>query len=239
MALEALRVLAVAVVLDRRADIRPASFDCIRTPLTMPPEPPPEHRPPNATVARLPAAPRRPAELFWACMAMALQGFGGVLAVVQRELVERRRWLSREQFLEDWAVAQVLPGPNVVNLTLMIGARHFGWRGALAALGGMLLLPLVLLLGLATAFAQVAHHPMAQGALRGMGAVAAGLIIGSALRLLPALRGHPFGRVGCAGVAATGFVAIAWLRLPLLVVLLTLGGLSWVWAAWWLRRGST
>ncbi|MDV7394962.1 chromate transporter, partial [Arthrospira platensis SPKY1] len=59
------------------------------------------------------AHPRNKADLFWSFTWLALQGFGGVIAVVQRELVERKRWLSREQFIEDWAVAQVLPGPNV------------------------------------------------------------------------------------------------------------------------------
>ena len=83
----------------------------------------------------------RPASLtalFWAISGIALQGFGGVLAVVQRELVEKKQWLTTEEFVEDWAVSQIMPGPNVVNLALIIGDRYFGWRGALAALAGML-----------------------------------------------------------------------------------------------------
>ena len=71
-------------------------------------------------------------ELFWAFTWLALQGFGGVLAVVQRELVERRRWITNDEFIEDWAAAQILPGPNVVNLSIMVGDRYFGLRGALA-----------------------------------------------------------------------------------------------------------
>jgi hypothetical protein len=67
------------------------------------------------------SSPRSSGHLFRAFSVIALQGFGGVLAVVQRELVERRGWLTREQFLEGWAVAQTLPGPNVVNLALMLG----------------------------------------------------------------------------------------------------------------------
>ena len=83
-------------------------------------------------------APQRPqprslSDLFFSFTVLALQGFGGVLAVVQRELVEKKRWLTREEFVEDWAVAQIMPGPNVVNLSLMIGDRYFGLRGALAA----------------------------------------------------------------------------------------------------------
>ena len=67
-----------------------------------------------------------------------------MLAVVQREMVEKKRWLTREEFIEDWAVAQIMPGPNVVNLSLMIGARYFGLKGALTALAGRLLMPLLL-----------------------------------------------------------------------------------------------
>lgn len=183
-----------------------------------------------------PAAPRSPTALFWACTWLALQGFGGVLAVVQQELVERRRWLTREQFLEDWAAAQLLPGPNVVNLSLMIGGRHFGWRGAVAALAGMLLAPLVLLLVIAIAFTHVAAHPMAQGSLRGMGAVAAGLILGTALRLLAPLRENVLGTKACAALAVSTFVAVAWVRLPLALVLAVIGGLGWGLAARRLHR---
>ena len=70
--------------------------------------------------------PRSKTDLFVSFTILALQGFGGVLAVVQRELVEKKRWMTREQFVEDWAVAQIMPGPNVINLALMIGGRYFG-----------------------------------------------------------------------------------------------------------------
>ena len=75
--------------------------------------------------------------LFLAFSRLALQGFGGVLAVAQRELVERLGWMSKEEFVETLAIAQVLPGPNIVNLSMMIGDRFFGLRGAFVALAGM------------------------------------------------------------------------------------------------------
>lgn len=169
------------------------------------------------------ARPRDKADLFWSFTGLALQGFGGVIAVVQRELVERKRWLSREQFIEDWAVAQVLPGPNVVNLSMMIGGRHFGLPGALAALAGMLLFPLLVVLIMATLFVQVADSAVATGALRGMGAVAAGLITATGLRLVAALERNPLGMTTCLLLAAGTFLAIAVLRWPLVWVLLGLG----------------
>jgi chromate transporter len=169
-------------------------------------------------------------DLFWSFTLLALQGFGGVLAVVQRELVDKKQWLTREQFVEDWAVAQILPGPNVVNLSLMIGDRYFGLRGALVALAGMLVFPTLVVLLLASAFAGVADLPAAQGALRGMGAVAAGLIAATGLKLIPALTKNVMGALVCSALAAITFIAIALLRVPLVWVLLVVGGVACVWA---------
>ena len=95
------------------------------------------------------ARPASLTELFIAFSVLALQGFGGVLAVAQRELCERHQWLTPREFVELLSTAQVLPGPNVCNLSLMIGDRFFGWRGALVALAGMVTAPLLLMLCLA------------------------------------------------------------------------------------------
>jgi chromate transporter len=167
-------------------------------------------------------------DLFVSFTLLALQGFGGVLAIVQRELVEKKRWMTREEFIEDWAVAQIMPGPNVVNLSLMIGGRYFGLRGAMAALAGMLTVPLILLLLLALVYAHFADSPGMAGALRGMGAVAAGLIGATGLKLLGALKSHPLGLPACILFGAASFAGIALLRIPLGYVLLGLGGLSCV-----------
>jgi len=189
----------------------------------MPPASPPFPRTDAATGGLRPR-PSSPADLFWSFTWLALQGFGGVMAVVQRELVEKKHWMSNNEFVEDWAVAQVLPGPNVVNLSIMVGDRYFGWRGAVAALAGMLAFPLVLVLAIAVVYAQWAAHPAVAGALRGMVAVAAGLIAGTGLKLLAALRTHPLGFLQSSALAAATFAAMALLRVPLPWVLLVLGG---------------
>ena len=170
--------------------------------------------------------PQSLSDLFVSFTLLALQGFGGVLAVVQRELVEKKRWMTREEFVEEWAVAQIMPGPNVVNLSLMIGHRYFGLRGAMVALAGMLTVPLLVVLLLALVYAQFAGHPGVAGALRGMGAVAAGLIAATGLKLMGALKTHPLGLPVCIALAVACFAAIALLRLPLAYVLLGLGGLA-------------
>jgi chromate transporter len=170
--------------------------------------------------------PQSPSDLFISFTLLALQGFGGVMAVVQREMVERKRWLTHEEFIEDWAVAQIMPGPNVVNLSLMIGGRYFGLAGALAALGGLLAVPLVLVLALAVLHDRFADSPQVAGALRGMAAVSAGLIGAAGIKLAAALKRSPLPMAWCAAVAVIGFVLVALLQCPLMVVLLGLGSLS-------------
>ncbi|MES2785002.1 MAG: chromate transporter [Pseudomonadota bacterium] len=170
-------------------------------------------------------------DLFVSFTLLALQGFGGVLAVVQRELVERKRWMTREEFVEDWAVAQVMPGPNVVNLAIMIGSRHFGFRGAMAALAGMLTIPLIVVVALAMVYSQFADNPQMARALRGMGAVAAGLITATGLKLLGALRLNVLGLGACVAFGVATFAAVAIMRVPLAYALLGLGIPAWA-LAW-------
>jgi chromate transporter len=181
----------------------------------------------DSTALVRPASSR---ELFVTFTWLALQGFGGVLAVAQRVLVDQKRWLTREQFVEVLAVGQVLPGPNVCNVALMVGDRFLGWRGALAALAGMIALPLVIVLALTALYAQYSYLPAVAGALRGMGAVAAGMFVGTALRLVGGLRHNPMGVVICAGLGAIAFAAVALLRVPLAWVLLGAGSVAWVYA---------
>jgi chromate transporter len=186
---------------------------------------------PDAELRR-PASPR---ELFTVFTSMALQGFGGVLPVAQHMLVERQRWMTRAQFTETLSIGQVLPGPNVVNLALIVGDRYFGWRGAVAALAGMVGLPLLLVLALAMLYAGFADHPVVAGALRGMGAVAAGLVVAMAFKLATTLRGHVLGPWGCAVVALATFALSALLRWPMAWIVLGVGGAGVAWAWWRLR----
>jgi chromate transporter len=183
----------------------------------------------GAVAPSAPAQPQSPRDLFVSFTWLALQGFGGVLAIVQREMVEKKKWLTPDQFLEDWAVAQVMPGPNVINLALMIGDRYFGLRGALAAVAGMLTVPLAVILALAVLYAHYAGNPQVAAALRGMGAVSGGLIAATGIKLLPQLRKHPLGFAVCLGFVALVFLAITVLKIPLGWVLLVLGGVACVW----------
>ncbi|WP_306590798.1 chromate transporter [Geothrix sp. 21YS21S-4] len=172
------------------------------------------------------SGPKSLGDLFWSFSWLAVQGFGGVMAIAQRELVERKRWLTKADFLEEWSVAQTMPGPNVMNLSLVIGGRRFGWRGALAAMAGMLGLPLLVVLGLILAHGQIGQHPVVMRAMRGMGAVAAGLILAAGLRLGEGLKGHPLGWPACLGLAGAAFAGVALRHWPLPLILFGLGGLA-------------
>ena len=179
--------------------------------------------------------PRSLRELFFAFNVLALQGFGGVLAVAQRGLVEQRRWLTPAQFLEVLSVSQVLPGPNIVNLGLIVGDRFFGLRGAAAAMAGMLLVPTAIVLTLTALYAEYSHLPVVAGALRGMGAVAAGLVFATAGKLAVGLRSNPMGAGLNAAFVAAALLTVGWLRWPLAGVLLGLGSVA-IFVAWWRLR---
>ena len=186
----------------------------------------------NPPLPAQPNQPRSPGELLRVFSALALQGFGGVLPIAQRELVERRQWLTQEQFVETLSIGQVLPGPNIVNMALMIGDRFFGWRGAFAALAGLLALPLLIVMTLAVLYARFAAEPLVAGALHGMGAVAAGLIVAMALKLVPTLARNPLGRVPCTLALVGTLAVVGGLRWPMAYAVLGIGGAA-VAAAWW------
>ena len=180
----------------------------------------------NADDVPTTTAPATLGELFWAFTWLALQGFGGVLGVAQRVLVERRRWLTHEQFVELLAVGQVLPGPNVINMALMLGDRFFGLRGALVAVAGMLFVPLFIVLGLAAIYAEFSRVAFVAGALRGMGAVAAGLVIATGFKVIGTLRKNRMGPAIGGAFGVLTFLAIVWLRWPLAWVVVGLGSLA-------------
>jgi chromate transporter len=169
-------------------------------------------------------APNSPWHLARVCNRLALQGFGGILAVARHEFVEREQWLNDDEFLELLGTAQVLPGPNVINLALMLGEQCFGWRGIVAVLAGMLVVPGALALALMGLVLTQVHHPAVQGALRGMGLVAAGLLLGTCWKLLGPLRRTAIGPTWSFGLALGALALSAWWRWPLGWVVLGIGG---------------
>jgi chromate transporter len=170
--------------------------------------------------------PESLSDLFFSFSVLALQGFGGVHSVAQREIVEKKRWLTIEEFIDQWALAQVVPGPNMVNFSIMLGGRHFGVLGSLAALGGLLAAPTLLILLLAVSYSQFGAYLGVAGAIRGLGAVAAGLVFAAALKMVVALQKNVMSLPVCVFFSVVVFILVGILRLPLLVALLGVGGFS-------------
>lgn len=181
------------------------------------------------------AKPESLLELFVFFSLLALQGFGGIVAFIERGLVVKKKWMTREEFVEDWAVARTMPGPPAINMSIVIGARHFGALGAIVSVAGMFLVPTGVVLILAVLYAQFNDQPQVVDALRAMGAVAAGLIIATGLRLLTALRTNVMGVPICALLAVASFVLVVFFQWRVMYVLVSLGVLACGYAYWCIR----
>ena len=122
-------------------------------------------------------AAARPRALFLVFLSIALSGFGGVLPFARRALVERRGWLTPDDFTETLSLCQSLPGPNVVNLSIVVGARACGWRGSLAAVAGLVGAPVLIVITLGVLYGRSAgwrrcsahHRPGRRGRRPGRG----------------------------------------------------------------------
>lgn len=171
------------------------------------------------------------AELFTGMLQVALSAFGGGLSAwSQRILVDRRRWLSTEQFLTGLTMARLFPGPNQINLAVVVGTEFHGLPGALVALAGMLVVPFVLLMALGMAYFELHELPAVARVLAGVVAAAAGMALSMGLRILGAYRNDPVALLAAAAV----FVALAVGNVPLIPVVLVSGPLAMAW--YWPRR---
>jgi len=172
-------------------------------------------------------------DLFLTFARMGLSGFGGVLPWARRILVDDRGWLTPEEFNEALALCQFLPGPNIVNFSVAFGSRVRGVPGAIAALAGLLLPPVAIVLVVGVLYARFGDSEVLRHVLTGLAAAAAGLIIAVAAKMAkPLLRGSSWpGTL----IALAALLAVGLMGWPLAVVLLGLAPTS-VALSWWLGR---
>ena len=175
------------------------------------------------------AAPNARA-LFLTSLGIGLSGFGGVLPFARRALVERRGWMTEEGFNETLALCQSLPGPNIVNMSVVVGSRFAGAYGAFASVFGLVAAPVGLVMVLAGLWGRFGAIGHVASAVTALSAAAAGLVAATAARMArPLLSGSPLlGGV----VMAAAFVAVGVLRSPLPLVMLVLAPLSVLAARW-------
>ncbi|WP_342117838.1 chromate transporter [Pseudoduganella sp. OTU4001] len=177
--------------------------------------------------------------LFKVFSQMGLQGFGGVLPFAYRHLVERTQWLTSAEFSQLLSISQLLPGPTICNLSVMVGQRFAGAAGGFSALGGLLLAPFFIVIGLAAAYQELASNAMFASAMRGMAAAASGLILATALKLaVGMLRGTAGGARRGAQLAllAAAFVGLGVVKLGLLAVVGILVPIGFLLFAFVLRK---
>ena len=166
----------------------------------------------------LPSAPPGLIALFVAFARISLAGFGGVLVFARRAIVEEHRWMSAEEFNETFSLCYFLPGPNIVNLSVVFGSRFRGLLGAAAAFGGLVGPPVVIVTILAVLYARFGEVDALRRILAGVSCAAVGLLISVVFRMMmPLVKKRDL--VGMVMLVAV-FVAIGVLRLPLPTVLL-------------------
>lgn len=174
-----------------------------------------------------PVVPTR-ADLFLGYLKIGLLGFGGVAAWARRVIVEERRWLTEREYAEVLGMGQILPGPNVGNAAVMIGRRFHGLSGALVATSGIYFAPLCILIALSLLYENFGQEPGVASAMQGIAAGAAGMVVGTALKMAERLKLT----VEALAVLALAVAAAAWLRLSLPLVVLVLAPASIALSLW-------
>jgi len=175
-----------------------------------------------------PTPPPSIGQIFAGFFGIGVIGFGGVLPLTRRMIVEQRRWMTGDEFTGVLGLCQFLPGGNVINLSAAVGLRFRGLPGAIAGLAGLMSAPFVIVLLLGLFYARFQEEPLVRRAFAGLAAAAAGLIVAMAIKIAAPLRRD----LPAAAIALLCFVAIAWLRTPLLPTLLVMAplGIALHWA---------
>lgn len=162
------------------------------------------------------------AALFLGFLKIGLLGFGGIAAWARRIIVEERAWMSERDYASVIGIGQILPGPNTINAAVMIGDRFQGALGSVIALTGLMAMPLAILMSLALVYDRFAALPSVQAAIAGTAAAAAGLVIGTALKMARKLKPTRMALV----FGLLSFVAVGLLQLPLVLVVVILAPIS-------------
>jgi chromate transporter len=161
-------------------------------------------------------------DLFASFLGLGLTGFGGVLPLARRMIIEERGWLTEQAFTEYLGLCQFLPGGNIINLSVAIGLEFRGVTGALAALLGLIAAPTVIVIALGVVYEHLRDNPVVGHLFAGLAAAAAGLLLAMAVKMIMPLRKRPVQIL----MAALCFIAVAVARLPLLPTMLVLAPLS-------------
>ena len=159
----------------------------------------------------------------------ALSFGGGLTAWTYREVVERRKLMAEAEFLSGLTLAQVLPGINMVNLSVFVGQHLRGRAGAIAALGGLISVPFFAILFTASIYASLKSVPWLQDFLAGLAAAAVGLMMSMGVRAIRAVAMNK-GQLAIMGLVVVLVGVLRWPMIPVIVVLAPISiFLAWPW----------
>lgn len=142
---------------------------------------------------------------------IGVRGFGGVLPWARRTIVEERKWLTAGEFAEVLGLCQFLPGGNIMNVAIAVGSRFRGAPGSVAAILGLMVAPVTIVIGLGAVYDQFAEQPVVRRAFAALAAAASAFVLTASLRIAAPLRG----RWLAVGIVVLTFVATAIFRVPL------------------------
>jgi chromate transporter len=170
-------------------------------------------------------------ELFIGYAKIGLLGFGGVAPWARHVIVEEKRWFDDREYAALLGVGQVIPGPNTINCAVIIGDRFQGAPGAVVAVTGLVGAPVLVLIAIALLYDRIAGLPGVGAAMAAGAAAAAGLVIGTAIKLARKIQPNP----AAIAIGLAAFVSVGLLQMPMLLAILVLGPVS-IAAVWWQRR---
>jgi chromate transporter len=167
-------------------------------------------------------------QLFLGFLSIALSGFGGTLVFARHIMVEKRRWLTDREFTETLSLCQFLPGPNICNMSIRVGARFQGWPGSIVSFLGLTLVPFLIVVTLGWLYDRYSGFELMEDVLSGLSPAAAGLTVALGIKMALAFRRTPWALV----IMGLAFAGIVLAGLPLIAVLALTAPIA-VAIAWW------
>lgn len=164
--------------------------------------------------------------IFTSFFRIGLFTFGGgyaMIPLIEREVIDRRTWVERSEFLDLLTLAQSVPGPIAVNTAVFVGYRIRGLRGAAAALLGTVLPSFTIILLIALFFADIRENPVVDAAFKGMRPAVVALIIGPVISLARGMRRPMLAVIAAAALAIWG---LGWSPIYVLAAA-AIGGITW------------
>lgn len=174
-------------------------------------------------------------ELFWSFLKIGAFTFGGgyaMIPLIQREVIDRKRWLQKEEFLDLLTIAQSAPGPISLNTSVFVGYKLRGYTGAMASILGVVLPSFTIILLVALFFAGIRDNAVVDAAFKGMRPAVVALIVGPVVSLTRGL--HP----GLYAVIAAAAFAVWGLGWSPVYILPAAAAAGIVWELYTLKRNA-